>query len=122
MVIAQDRSKLDEAIDENGDPNWVVLLLSGAEGSKAGDIHDYMEDKGLEAWRKYYLITDISVLMPSERTQWFGEINTEKYAVLKRKTKEVAVSGPVSELLRANGKPNIIKIRRAFTKGEGDNP
>lgn len=121
MVIRQDRTKLDEAIDENGDPNWVVLLLSGADGSKAEEIHDYMEDKGLEEWRKYFLITDLTVLDESERAEWFGGANMERYAVLKQKTKEVAADGPVSELLRTNGKPNIVKIRRAFTKGEGDN-
>ena len=121
MVITQDRSKLDEALTMNGNSGWVVLVLSGADGSVAGEIHDYLLDKGLEPWRKYFLITDLDVLHEAERYAWFGGAHTERYAVLKRTTKEVAWTGPVSELLRVNGKPSILKIRRAFTKGEGAN-
>jgi hypothetical protein len=121
MVIMQDRSKLDEAIDQNGDPRWIVLLLSGAKGSTAGQIHGFIDSAGLEPWRKYFLITDIGVLDESERNAWFAGAHTERYAVLKRKTKKVAWTGPVSELLRVDGKPSILKIRKAFTKGRGDN-
>ena len=121
MVIKLDRTKLDEAIDTNGDPRWIVLLLSGPDGSIAKQIHDFLGDKGLERWRKYFLITVLDVLTEPERIKWFGGANTERYAVLKRKTKDVAWTGPVSELLRANGNPSILKIRQAFTRGRGGN-
>ena len=121
MIVKQSRSRLDTAIDPDGDITWVVLLSSGADGSTAEQIHEYMGDKGLEPWRKYFLITDLDVLTESERNEWFGGANTEWYAVLKQETKEVVCTGPVSELLRVNGKPSILNIRKAFIKGEGDN-
>lgn len=121
MIIRQNRSKLDEAINPNGDRRWIVLLLSGPDGSTAEQIHEYMGDKGLESWRKYFLITDIDVLEESEFNAWFGGANAECYAVLKRKTKEVVWTGPVLELLRVDGKPSILNIRKAFTRGKGDN-
>lgn len=124
MVIRQSRKRLDKAIDKNGHPDWIVLLLSGADGSIAEQIHDFLKEESkngnLEPWRKYYLITDLDVLEESERDAWFGGANTERYAVLQRETKKVVLTGSVLDLLISNVEPDILKIREAFTEGRGD--
>ncbi len=124
MIIEQDRSMLDEAINPDGDPNWIVLLLSGAEGGKARAIHDLLEEQieigSQEPWRKHFLITDLDVLKESEQNAWFGGSEPEQYAVLRQQTKEVALTGPVSDLLDSSEEPDILTISDAFSEGRGD--
>lgn len=121
MVITNDMKELRAAIEEDDRKQFVALLLSGTEDSSAGQVHSFLEDKGLEPWRKYFLITDLAVLDERQRKDWFGGANTDRYAVLKRTTKEVVLSGPILDLLDEDGQPDILKIRPAFGKGRGGN-
>ena len=117
MIIDQDRTELDQALS---DERNVVLLLYGTMHSNVAKVHDFVEDEDFDLWRKCLLITDISILTKPEVDEWFGEDIMDRYAVVKGAVapKPSAKKGPVDDLLRLDGQPDIIKIDTVFAIGE----
>lgn len=117
MIIKEDRTRLDQAL---GNPRLTVLLLSGVEESKAGKVYDFVSNKNWEPFRRFFLITDLTVLSEAEQTRWFDGTNTDYYAAVggKERPKSVAQKGPIEDLLRTSLEPDILEIRGAFAAGD----
>jgi hypothetical protein len=124
MVIRDDRSKLDEALrDEGLDAPLTILVLCGGEGSAAEDVHAYVDRRrGWEPWRRWFLVTDSSILdATTEQGRWFGASTSpvDRYAVLVGTGKDVGATGAVEDLLlKKDRSPSILKIRAAFASAE----
>ncbi len=117
MILKQSRKKLDRALN---DDDTTIFLLSGDKNSKAREVHDFIEEYVWAPWDRWFLVTGLSILKPSEKQTWFDGANVERYAVLGgAKPKSIAQKGPITELLRAaDSKPAITKIERAFAAGD----
>jgi hypothetical protein len=117
MIIGENRTELDHALS---DEQNVLLLLYGTTGSKAGRVHDFVENEDFAPWRKCFLLTDLNILTESEMAEWFEEDISDRYAVVggAAEPKTTAKKGPVDDLLRTDGQPDIIKIDTAFAEGE----
>lgn len=122
MVINNDRTPLDDAL--NDDFATIFLLLGPS--PKAAEVHQMMERKDKEGFwdphQRWFLLASRAVLKPGEK--WFdtNEIDPNlpsAYVVLHNgpRDKEVAAAGPPSALL-TNDKPDPIKVRREFLKGD----
>jgi hypothetical protein len=111
-VIDQDRSKLDEALAEEG---TTILLISDDPDPVAELVHDKADEVAKE-WQRTILVKDLAVLKPKEREVWFGEEGY--FAVVGGKKKVVAMRGPISNLMLPSGKPSGVEIRWAFNQGD----
>jgi len=124
-IVKQSRTQLDKAlglptgVNETVDPLSranIVLLISGAEDSPSRDIHDKAVDKISEPWRKTFLITDLSILTPAERTKWVG--SDGRYAVYRVNGPKAGPRGNIADLQLNSGGPSIMKIKSAFRRGK----
>ncbi len=131
VIVRQNRTNLNRALglpyrDEDSTPDPVskaniVLLLAGSGSSVAKKIHDRAEQQVTLEWRKTFLITDLSILTPAERSRWVE--SGETYCVVKVESGEVVIRGSTDDLQlksngRPSGKPSGRKIKSAFRKGE----
>lgn len=117
MVVKQGRTRLDTALRN---PKLTVLLLSGSKESNAGATHKTIASREWEPWRRYFLVTDLSLLTNAEKTRWFGGNRTDRYAVVggRNQPKAVGKKGPIGDLLRTNGSPSNLKVRLTFARGD----
>jgi hypothetical protein len=118
MIIDQDRTELDQALDNE---RLTVLLLAGTKESKAGEVHGFaITTVGLlEDFYRCFLLTDLSILTMPEKNRWFTGDEMDRYAVVggKESPKRVGKKGAVDDLLRIDRQPSKTKIRLAFAKG-----
>lgn len=121
-MIDNDRTPLDDALNDD----FATILLVLGPSAKAAEVHGMMERKNAEGFwdphQRWFLLASRAVLKPDER--WFdtNEIDPNlpsSYVVLHNgpKDKGVAAAGPLSALL-TNDKPDPIKVRREFLKGD----
>ena len=108
MKITNDRSELDEVLD---DPTSVVLILYGPKGQA---VHD-LATKGAQPWRKIVLIEDLAKLTSEETSQW--ALTSDSYIVLK-KDKSVSSRGALSQFYDQAGILELRKINSALSKVE----
>lgn len=111
-TVRSNRTRFDADI---GDRLNTVLILAGDANSKAQAVHDAAR-KLVHAYRKTWILRDVSVLDEDEQELWVKA--PEKYAVYNCDKKETRAWGPVSQLLGADGKPDILKIRSKFAEAE----
>jgi hypothetical protein len=116
MIVSTARTRLDQAL---ANERHTLLLLCGSRQSQAGIIHAALKTMGLAPWRRYFLITNLTLLTDQEKQTWFDNAQSDRYALLGGRIlpKTVAVSGPITDLLRADGKPGARKIRAAYNQG-----
>jgi hypothetical protein len=121
-VINDKRGSLTTAL---GEKDTTLLVISGESDADAKAIHDVIQARtDMEPWRRWFLIKKFATITPAERKAWFGGSTDGKYAVIgggdpaNGKPKRVGAKGNVSRLLRKNGKPSILRIRRVFAKGD----
>jgi hypothetical protein len=117
MILTDDRSELNKGC---ANARTTILVLSGTEESRAGTIHECMEDNGWEGWYRWFLITNLSVLTSDEKNAWFEGNNHERYAVLGgAPPKSVAARGRVKDLLLpGNDECDILTIQEELAKGD----
>jgi hypothetical protein len=115
MILDDSREPLDEAI---ADADATILVLSGAEDSTAGEIHEFIDEREWEEWHHWFLVTDVSMLTPTMQQDW--KLDTDdRYVVLGGgNPKKVGPKAKAEKLLRVNGKPSVLKITQAFAKGD----
>jgi hypothetical protein len=112
--ILNDRSELDEALD---DPDLTLLVLSGDEGTQAGALHAKAEEIEESGCRTFW-IRDLALLTETERAEWLD--GPGRYAVLCGQRKGVkwehwiSVQGPLEELMTPKGKPSASRIQDVF--------
>jgi hypothetical protein len=111
-VIHTDRKKLDVALGEDG---ATLLLISDDPDPVAELVHEKAEAVAKD-WHRVLLITDLAVLKPKERQQWFSEEG--HYVVVGGRHTVVAVRGPISDLMLPSGKPSGVEIRWALNQGD----
>ena len=111
-VIDTDRSKLDAALAEDG---TTLLLISDDPDPVAELVHDKAEEVAKD-WHRVFLLKDLAVLKPKERTTWFDEEG--HFAVVGGKNKVVAYRSAISALMLPSGKPSGVEIRWAFNQGD----
>lgn len=123
-VIQSSRRRLDRALL---DPRNVLLLLFAERGSAAEDVYDLAEDSIDDPSRHTFLITNPDLLSDEELQDWDelvlppvedDEIDPGTYTIVSANTGAVVVKDDVVNLLRSNGDPSILAIRRAFAKGD----
>jgi hypothetical protein len=115
MILTDDRGPLD---DELSIKKRTIIVLSGDEDTKSGEIHEFIEERDWDPWDRWFLVTDLSILTPEESYGWFID-KPNRHAVLGGTTpKVIAQKGSVNKLLRQNGKPSATKISKAFAKGD----
>ncbi len=122
-VIRNSRVSLSRRLE---DATSTVLVLSGADGDEdpeaevAEAIHDLLQArKDMEPWREWFLVKNLAILTSAEREEWFGGSNNGRFAVLGGGVpKLTGPQGVVAKLLRKDGKPSILRIRRVFAKGD----
>lgn len=110
------RQALDAALQ---DDFTTLFLLLGPVGSKAEEVHEMMEQRRV-SWdphQRWFLLHDQAALKAEEN--WFMRTHVSGYVVLHNgpMPKEVAARGPVLNLL-TNDKPDFLKVRREFLKGD----
>jgi hypothetical protein len=117
MSTTKNREEVDKSL---GDSTTTIFILIGQPGSKAGEVHDLIETKTWDDCQKTFLFPDASLLTAPEIRSWFNGQTSQYYAVLGGKTipKAVAKGGPITDLLKSNGKPDYLKIRDAFLQGD----
>lgn len=111
-ILTTSRKKLDDALARQGN---TLLLVSDETGDDAENVHDKAEAVA-RSWQSAFLIRDLALLSPAERSRWFSEGG--HYAVVGGTQKVVALRGPLSDLLLSNAKPSGIEIRWAFAQGD----
>ncbi len=116
MIIIDDPTPLTDAL---ADTATTVLVLAGTIDGVAGAIHNFIETRpDMEPWRRWFLVTKLSALTPSQRSAWFGDEN-DRFVVLGGSVpKQLGPRGDIGELLRANRRPSVLRIRRVFAKGD----
>lgn len=118
MIISTKREALDA--DINNVKN-TILVLSGSTGASGAKIEKFLtDDTGLEAWRKFFLITDLSILSTKEKQDWFSGDNFDRYAVLggKHRPRNIGPKGAVEDLLTPEGEPDKLELYDFFAKGD----
>jgi hypothetical protein len=116
MIIIDDRSPLD---DDLKDATTTIFILLGSSTSKAGEVHTTMKKMNWQPYQKYYLVTKATRLSDNELNDWFSGNTSDWYTVLGGKVpKTSAQSGPISDLLKSDGTPDIIIIIDAMLKGD----
>ena len=113
-ILKSNRSPLDSALKKKG---TTLLLILDDPGMEAEAVHD----KSVEVsdstpdWRTF-LITDPSVLTPTEKKLWFSAAGY--YAVVGGTDRVVAMRGPVHDLMLSDGSPSGVEILWAFNQGD----
>jgi len=117
MIINDDRSSLDSDLN---DATSTIFILLGSSTSNAGKVYTAMEEKEWQPYQKYYLVTKATLLNTDELNDWFGGNTSDCYAVLGGNVvpKTSAQSGAISDLLRPDGTPDILRIIKAMLKGD----
>ncbi len=114
-IVYDSRTGLEKALE---DQRLTVMVLSGSPSSDAGKIYDRITQVIDAPFRKAFLITSLEVLLPSERSEWFGG-DMERFAVIGGEERKVVTRGPASDLMLGNGlHPSTLAIRSAFAKGD----
>ncbi|MCA8960222.1 MAG: hypothetical protein KDC38_06895 [Planctomycetes bacterium] len=121
MIIDTDPTALRDDLD---DGRTTVLILAADSAVALTEtpsyaIHELLASRtDLEPWRRFFLIPDLAVLTPQESWDWF-ENETAQYIVLGGGVpKRAGPWGSVDDLLRRDGSPSILRIRRAFARGD----
>src|SRR5712691_1074340 len=120
MVVGNDRTRLDISLP---DVTTVLLLLRGAEnGSKAREVHDFIEttrakqSRHYDPWQHQILVTDDGNVTAAEKQDWFNDAS-DCYAVLRSRSPgspgQAVWRGPITDLLFSEGDPDYVQIRRA---------
>jgi hypothetical protein len=116
MIIDNDRSPLDASLI---DATATIFILLGAPDSRAGAVHTAMLSKNWQPYQKFYLISDTTILTAAELKQWLNGQTPDCYVVLGGSVpKTVAQNGPVSNLLKPDNTPDILKIEDAMLSGD----
>lgn len=116
VVLTDSRDLLDTALADN---DTTILILTGSEGSKAGEIHAFIDEYIWEDWHRWFLVTKVSILTPTMRTKWVLN-NMQRYVALGGTgTKRVGAKGSANKLLRPNNEPSMVDIEEAFANGDG---
>lgn len=116
MTLVHDRAVLDEYLE---DVDLTLLIVIGLPDTIAEEIHDCSEAGVVEEWRVCLLMEDTWLLEDSELVEW--ELDDQRYVVLgvgDDDERVVAEKAENSALLRQDGKPSILRIRQAFTRGD----
>ena len=126
MVIKDERDKgeLTGALARAGS----IMVL--APGPKATLVHDRAKNaSSATPWRVCFLIENLGTLKDDEK-KWFdadppgkdpsGKDVSERYAVLGGRPgeKELAVKGPIDDLMLSDTEPDNLEISRAFAEGD----
>ena len=116
MTRVSSRSSLDKSLE---DPDLVLLIVFGGDGDEADAIHDLAVDKVTQPWRTTLLLSDRTLLTSAEKSAW--KAAAARYVVLgvdDQERRVVSETGPLSDLLLADGTPSVLAIRQAFAAGE----
>jgi hypothetical protein len=112
-IVATDRVALDEALAAK---RLTLLLITGvADNAGSRSVHDVAESV-LEPWQRVLWIQDLELLSDQERNEWFAMGG--RYAVLARRSREVAASGYLTELLLSNGSASGVRIAAKLNEGD----
>lgn len=112
MVVVGSRARLDQLL---GNEDLTLLLLFG-EDATAAAVHRKAVDEVENEWRKAVLIKDLTLPTAAETAAW--SVADGNYAVLGTDRATPAVAEVATELLRQDGEPSVLLIRRAFAKGD----
>jgi len=113
-MIISIRSELDRILKNK---DLTILVLT--DGKKTRAVYNFLEDhsSNFDPWHKWLLISNINILKPNEKYEWFDN-NASEYYVVLGKNRNVAKKGKVDNLLRYDGKPDMLKIREAILSGD----
>lgn len=113
-ILSTNRKKLDDALQDRA---LTLLLLMGPLGGVEEAIHNRTEEAVTEEWRRTFLISERTLLTVTENTNWFSNA-VGRYAVIGGSSRTVADLGLCADLLNADESPSVLRIRRAFSKGD----
>lgn len=122
--IEDDRAPLDKAL---GNLKNTLLVLSGSDATAAGAIHDAAQESITESWRKTFWIANLDLLTSAELESESAKLFARggRYAFIGRCKGEdgrlhraIVARGYHADLLDSGGKPDVIKIRRAFNNAD----
>lgn len=114
-MLLEKRSDLDDALSSKVS----VCVLLGAEDTKAGAVHGFLEPKtwGNLPWQTWFLVTDLLLLTEEEREEWFGA--DRDYVFLGRNSKVVTGSGLCEkDLLLKSGACYFGNVQRKFAQAD----
>lgn len=111
--LTTDRTELDAAL---GNDRFTLLIVAG-DSADANAIEALAEEKVTQPWRFVFLVTDLALLTAAETSAWVDDV--DQYCVLGGDApKAVAEFDTIDALQRTDGRPSILRIRRAFAKGD----
>jgi len=112
-IIIHDRAALDRVLN---DPRTTILLVAGANGSTAGEVHTVAGEGIGEEWRHTVWVQSLHLLKPEE-TAWLG--GNLRFATVCGAPKKLHASGAIADLLLPDNTADIIAITKLFAAADG---
>ena len=117
MIIVNDRTELNAALSNY---DLTLMLMLGKEDTRAGVLHQALEDGSWEDWHHWFLITNADSLTDDERAEWLPDGVVLVYVVLGGDApKGAAQHGSVGDLLLPGSNDGDgLAIGAAFSAGD----
>ena len=115
MILNDDRSALDAALNENVS----ICVLIGDEQSVLGSVHKCLEGNwDPQPWYRWFLISNPGLLTSAEISTWFGVGSSNDYVFLGRTTKSVITNGSAGNDLMIQGVCDYLMYVEKFSEAD----